>query len=90
MLYAVITRAAGESYLDEHSDESVFDLSGLEECNSAAVALMMAWVRYAHVHGKSVVYSGVRITSYNVCYTKLLRVRLPGSTVAPTKLIFPR
>jgi len=70
-------RAAGESYLDEHSDESVFDLSGLEECNSAAVALLMAWVRYAHVHGKSVVYSGVPEDLLNIIEVTGLSETLP-------------
>jgi ABC-type transporter Mla MlaB component len=52
------TRCAGEAHVDEQTDEALFDLSTLEEYNSAAVALLMAWLRYAHAQGKSVVYAG--------------------------------
>lgn len=51
-------RSAGEAYVDEQAGEALFDLSTLKECNSAAVALLMAWFRYAHAQGKSVVYAG--------------------------------
>ena len=50
-------RSAGESYLDQQSGDAVFDLSPLQECNSAAVALLMAWLRYAHARGKSVSFA---------------------------------
>lgn len=51
-------RARGEAYVDEGGECVEFDLSGLEECNSLAIALLMAWFRYAHARGKSVVYAG--------------------------------
>ncbi len=51
-------RQAGELYLDQSMAHAVFDLSPLTEFNSAVVALLMAWVRYAHARGKSIVYAG--------------------------------
>ena len=50
-------RSAGESYVDAQPREAVFDLSPLQESNSAAVALLMAWLRYAYASDKSVVYA---------------------------------
>ena len=40
-------RRAGERYIAA-SDEAIFDLSGLVDSNSAAVALLLAWFRCAH------------------------------------------
>jgi anti-anti-sigma regulatory factor len=52
-------RAAGEQFLAERADENaVVDLSALESCNSIAVALLMAWFRFAHARGQEVVYAG--------------------------------
>ena len=50
----VETRAAGEDYLDGCPDP-VFDLGTLTESNSAVVAVLIAWVRHAHLQGKSIV-----------------------------------
>ncbi len=56
-------RASGERHITEATiepgDECRFDLSGLEQFNSLAVALLMAWFRYARAQGKSVVYLDV-------------------------------
>ncbi|MFP6816508.1 MAG: STAS domain-containing protein [Pseudomonadales bacterium] len=54
----VEVRQAGESYLDQSAGEAVFDLSPLVEFNSAVVALLMSWFRYAHACGRSIVYAG--------------------------------
>ncbi|NIP13612.1 MAG: STAS domain-containing protein [Pseudomonadales bacterium] len=52
-------RSAGEQYLAESVGErAVVDLTGLESCNSIAVALLMAWFRFAHARGQEVVYAG--------------------------------
>lgn len=56
-------RALGEKHIFEQKtaegNECTFHLSGLEQFNSLAVALLMAWFRYAHAHGKSIVYVDV-------------------------------
>lgn len=54
----VAVRQAGESYLDQNPGEAVFDLSALVEFNSAVVALLMSWFRYAHACDRSIVYAG--------------------------------
>lgn len=50
-------RAQGEAFVDSEGGRAVFDLSGLYECNSAAVALLMAWFRYANARDKTIVYT---------------------------------
>jgi ABC-type transporter Mla MlaB component len=49
----VEVREAGKTHIDG-SDPAEFDLSGLTEANSAVVALLIAWFRYAHARGKVV------------------------------------
>ncbi|MDH3641833.1 MAG: STAS domain-containing protein [Gammaproteobacteria bacterium] len=70
-------RSAGESYLDEQSDAAVFDLSGVSECNSVAVALLMAWVRYAHARNKTVVYADIPEDLSNIIDVSGLTETLP-------------
>ena len=70
-------RAAGEIYLDEQADNAVFDLSPLQQCNGAAVALLMAWLRYAHARGKSVVYAGAPADLQNIVEVTGLSGTLP-------------
>ena len=70
-------RVAGESYLDGQSDDAVFDLSGLQECNSAAVALLMAWMRYAHAHDLSLVYAHAPMDLLNIIKVVGLSDTLP-------------
>jgi phospholipid transport system transporter-binding protein len=70
-------RAAGESYLDDQTEDAVFDLSALQECNSAAVALLMAWVRYAHAHDKAVVYAHAPAELMNIIKVVGLADTLP-------------
>jgi ABC-type transporter Mla MlaB component len=86
-------RAAGERYIDQKMDQQigqqtdslsdqngdgmVFDLSPLQECNSAAVALLMAWVRYAHAQGKTVVYVGAPADLLNIIEVTGLSQTLP-------------
>ncbi len=52
-------RGAGERHITAGGNECTFHLAGLEHNNSLAVALLMAWFRHAHVHGKTIVYVGV-------------------------------
>ena len=70
-------RQAGESYLDDQAENAVFDLSPLEDCNSAAVALLMAWLRYAHAHGVSVVYAHAPVDLVNIIEVVGLTGTLP-------------
>ena len=46
-----LIREQGERYIDGE-DQPLFDLSQLGNASSAAVALLIAWFRYAHVRGK--------------------------------------
>ena len=56
-------RASGEQHITvvniEQSDGCRFYLSKLEKFNSLTVALLIAWFRFAHTHGKSIVYIDV-------------------------------
>jgi phospholipid transport system transporter-binding protein len=70
-------RQAGESYLAGQAESVVFDLSPLEDCNSAAVALLMAWLRYAHAHGVSVVYAHAPVDLVNIIEVVGLTGTLP-------------
>lgn len=47
----VSVRTEGERHIDAQ-ETPVFDLAQLENASSAAVALLVAWFRYAHVRGK--------------------------------------
>jgi ABC-type transporter Mla MlaB component len=66
-----------DSLSDQNGDAMVFDLSPLQECNSAAVALLMAWVRYAHAQGKTVVYVGAPADLLNIIEVTGLSQTLP-------------
>lgn len=50
-------RESGEQYIDA-ANEGVFDLRDLKDSNSAVVALLLAWFRYAHHLGKPVGFTG--------------------------------
>lgn len=52
-------RTAGEHAISENGNECVLSLSGLGQSNSIAVALLVAWFRFANSHGKSIVYVDV-------------------------------
>ncbi len=52
-------RSAGESLIRESQQGTVeFDCSGLEDANSVAVALLIAWRRAAGGCGKTVTFKG--------------------------------
>ena len=53
----VSLRSAGEDFIGNAPEQAVFSLAELSEANSAAVALMMSWYRYAHTRGKSILYT---------------------------------
>ena len=77
-------RAQGEDFVDSQGDTAAFDLAGLNDCNSAAVALLMAWFRYANAHDKTIVYTRpatdlvnlIRVTGLD----EILPLRTDGET----------
>ena len=72
-------RLAGERHIDAQA-EPEFDLSELQEANSAGVALLVAWFRYAHVHGKVVAFQGVPNPLMNIIEVSELAAVLPLTT----------
>lgn len=50
-------RRAGEAYIDAH-ERTVFDLAGVDNANSAVVALLLAWFRHAHRGDREIVFTG--------------------------------
>ena len=69
-------RTAGEAHIDAQS-QPVFDLQSLTEASSAAVALLVAWFRYAHVHGKVVKFIHVPAGVMNIIEVTELDEMLP-------------
>jgi phospholipid transport system transporter-binding protein len=51
---AATVRQAGEHFLDASAGAARISLGQLAEKNSVVVALLLAWVRHAREHGKSV------------------------------------
>ncbi|MGE0625258.1 MAG: lipid asymmetry maintenance protein MlaB [Pseudomonadales bacterium] len=69
-------RSAGEAYIDG-IDAPVFDLARLTVASSAVVALMVAWFRYAHAHGKVVSFVNVPEGVMNIVEVSELTELLP-------------
>jgi ABC-type transporter Mla MlaB component len=74
-------REAGEQYIDGAA-QPVFDLSGLANASSAAAAVMVAWFRYAHVHGKVVQFDHVPTGLMNIIEVTELADVLPVKSEA--------
>ncbi len=72
-------RAKGEAFMADRSDVE-FDLSAISECNSAAVALLMSWYRFAHAQGKSIVYTHAASDLVNIVQVSGLDDVLPLHT----------
>lgn len=72
----VAVRDSGEAHIDG-SDPAEFDLSGLSEANSAVVALLIAWFRYAHARGKVVRFLRVPVAIMNIIEVSDLTEVLP-------------
>lgn len=73
-------REAGERYIDaadDGADGVEFDLSGLADGSSAVVALLVAWFRYGHAHGKVVRYLHVPASIMNIIEVSELAEVLP-------------
>ncbi|MEM8769012.1 MAG: STAS domain-containing protein [Pseudomonadota bacterium] len=72
----VALRDEGDAHIDAEA-EPRFDLSGLEIASSAAVAVLIAWFRYAHAHGKVVRFLAVPPALMNIIEVSGLREALP-------------
>ncbi len=69
-------RTSGERHIDAHP-ESEFDLSDLVDASSVAVALLVAWFRYAHVHDRTIGFSHVSAALNNLIEVTELAEILP-------------
>ena len=72
----VAVREAGKAHVDQ-AEEADFDLSGLEESNSAVVAVLIAWFRYAHARGKVVRFLHAPVSIMNIIEVSDLADVLP-------------
>lgn len=70
-------REAGEAAIDAGGERVVIDLSGLENGNSAAVALLMAWYRAADAQDKSIRFVRAPVELENIIELSGLRDVLP-------------
>ncbi len=69
-------RHAGEAYVDDN-DTPVFDFHRLASASSAVMALMVAWFRYAHAHGKVISFVNVPEGVMNIVEVSELTDLLP-------------
>jgi ABC-type transporter Mla MlaB component len=72
----VAVRSAGERHIEDVTEPS-FDLSGLKESNSVAVAVLVAWFRYAHARGKVVEFTHAPAELMNIIEVTELSDVLP-------------
>ncbi len=70
-------REQGEAAIRDGGDRAVIDLSGLENGNSAAVALLMAWFRLAENLGKEIVFQAPPAEIENIVGLSGLSALLP-------------
>ena len=75
----VALRDRGDAHIEAETEPS-FDLSGLREARSAAVAVLIAWFRYAHARGKVVRFLSVPPALMNIIEVSGLREVLPIET----------
>lgn len=76
-LVSVQTR--GEAVIDAQ-DASVFNLHALRDHSSAAIALLIAWFRYAHLQSKSILFVNVPVELRNIIELAELDKVLPLDT----------
>lgn len=69
-------RVAGERHIEAHA-ETDFDFSNLKESNSAVVALLVAWFRYAHAHERKIQFSRLPVALQNLIEVAELADMLP-------------
>ncbi len=76
----VSLRDAGQQHIDAADDSTgvaEFDLAGLVGAGSAVVALLIAWFRYGHAHGKVVRFLQVPAPIMNIIEVSDLADILP-------------
>ena len=78
-------RRAGETYIDT-TESPVFDLHQLAGASSAVMALMVAWYRYAHAHGKVLSFVNVPEGVMNIVEVSELTDLLPIEASADATL----
>ena len=82
----VAVREAGKQHIDATTGTAEFDLAGLREARSAVVALLIAWFRYGHAHGKVVRFLHVPVAIMNIIevsdLTDVLPIAAPAQEVA--------
>ena len=67
----------GEAFIEAQPETAVIDLASLSECNSAAVALLLCWYRYAHAREKAIVYTHASPDLANIVRVSGLHEILP-------------
>jgi len=55
----VFVEKEGFGVIDEGGEKITLDLSHVQVCSSAAVALLLSWLRYANKRQKALLFSGV-------------------------------
>jgi phospholipid transport system transporter-binding protein len=84
-------REAGEAAIAAAADGVVIDLSALDNGNSAAVALLMAWYRAAEIQNKSIVFVAAPEELANIVELSGLTDVLPleGFHTVPESVAYP-
>ena len=78
-------REQGKQHIDG-VDVAEFDLSGLQGAGSAVVALLIAWFRYGHAHGKVVRFLHVPAAIMNIIEVSNLAEVLPVAAADAAKM----
>ena len=78
-------REQGKAHIDG-ADSAEFDLSGLNGASSAVVALLIAWFRYGHAHGKVVRFLWVPAAIMNIIEVSNLAEVLPIAAADAAKM----
>jgi phospholipid transport system transporter-binding protein len=79
-------RAEGAAAIAAGGDTVMVDLSGLEQGNSVAVALLMAWLRAAARDGKSLSFTGAPAELTNIIELSGMTDVLPLHDSAPAQI----
>lgn len=82
-------RKEGEVAIEAAGERVNIDLSGLEQANSAAVALLMAWYRAAEGDGKAIAFVDAPVALVNIVelsgMTEVLPIRTHGADPATSE-----
>ena len=81
----VAVREQGKQHIDS-AEVAEFDLAGLAGASSAVVALLIAWFRYGHAHGKVVRFLRVPAAIMNIIEVSNLAEVLPIAAADAAKV----